>query len=261
MAYDESKLTLPTERDANGKTLADRVRERMRAGTSTQLGVLQRGIEGLPAKYDTLKVKSSSNAKLGLTGLGSYVMGDDPSTPQIETAYRKDNRIGEKETAAVKQADNAANARGLQFSSFRDKSVGDALGRMTREAQQVISQYAGDIGKLTGEQGAEETNLYGQMSTLYGTEADWLQQNPPPPTKAESDAAAAAAAPAQAPAQEDEPAAPEAPTPGSGKEFAVQNGWKGPWDARPNFDKTKWSVFQRSNNSGKMQWFAVEKKK
>jgi hypothetical protein len=190
MAYDPSKLQLPAG-------LSDRVQARMRAGTSTKLGVLQRGIEALPAKYDTLKVKSSSNAKLGLTGLGSYVMGDDPSTPQIETAYRKDNRIGDKETAAVKQADNAANARGLQFSSFRDKSVGDALGRMTREAQQVISQYAGDIGKLTGDQSDEETNLYGQMSTLYGEESDWIQQNPLPPTKAELDAAAAAAAPAE----------------------------------------------------------------
>jgi len=253
MAYDESKLNLPAG-------LGDRVRARIRTGTATQLGVLQRGIEGLPAKYDTLKVKSASNAKLGLTGLGNYVMGDDPSTPQIETAYRKDNRIGEKETAAVKQADNAANARGLQFSSFRDKSVGDALGRMTREAQQVISQYAGDIGKLTGDQSAEETNLYGQMSTLYGSEATWLDENPPPPTQAELDAAAAAAAPAapaEAPAEA--PAA-EAPTPGSGKEFAVQNGWQGPWDARPNLGP-KWSVFQRSNNSGKMQWFAMEKKK
>lgn len=260
MAYDESKLNLPQERDANGKTLADRIRARMRTGTSTQLGILERGINAIPAKYDTLKVKSSSNAKLGLTGLGSYVMGDDPSTPQIETAYRKDNRIGDKETAAVKQADNAANARGLQFSSFRDKSVGDALGRMTREAQQVISQYAGDIGKLTGDQYAEETNLYGQMSTLYGSEADWIQQNPIPPTPAESDAAAAAAAPAQAPAEAPAaaPAAP-APAPGSGKEFAVQNGWKGPWDAKPNLNKKVWSVFQRSNNSGKMQWFAVEK--
>ena len=252
MAYDPSKLQLP-------EGLAAKVQARMRAGTSTQLGILERGINAIPAKYDTLKVKSSSNAKLGLTGLGSYVMGDDPSTPQIETAYRKDNRIGDKETAAVKQADNAANARGLQFSSFRDKSVGDALGRMTREAQQVISQYAGDIGKLTGDQSAEETNLYGQMSTLYGSEADWIQQNPLPPTQAESDAAAAAAAPAPAPAPAaaEAPAA-EAPTPGSGKEFAVQNGWLGPWDARPSLG-SNFSVFKRSNNSGKMQWFAVRK--
>lgn len=253
MAYDPSKLQLP-------EGLVARVQARMRAGTSTQLGILERGINAIPAKYDTLKVKSSSNAKLGLTGLGSYVMGDDPSTPQIETAYRKDNRIGDKETAAVKQADNAANARGLQFSSFRDKSVGDALGRMTREAQQVISQYAGDIGKLTGDQYAEETNLYSQMSTLYGSEADWISQNPIPPTQAESDAAAAAAAPAQAPAQEDAPAAPEAPAPGSGKEFAQQNGWLGPWDAKPSLG-SNFSVFQRSNNSGKMQWFALDKRK
>ena len=252
MAYDPSKLQLP-------EGLAAKVQARMRAGTSTQLGILERGINAIPAKYDTLKVKSSSNAKLGLTGLGSYVMGDDPSTPQIETAYRKDNRIGDKETAAVKQADNAANARGLQFSSFRDKSVGDALGRMTREAQQVISQYAGDIGKLTGDQLAEETNLYGQMSALYGSEADWIQANPLPPTQAESDAAAAAAAPAQAPAQEPAPAPAPAPAPTAGEAFAANRDWKGPWDNRPSLDKKVWSVFQRADQNGKMKWYAVKK--
>lgn len=252
MAYDPSKLQLP-------EGLATRVQARMRPGTSTQLGILERGINAIPAKYNTLKEKSSSNAKLGLTGLGNYEMGDDPSTPQIETAYRKDNRIGDKETAAVKEADNAANARGLQFSSFRDKSVGNALGRMTREAQQVISQYAGDIGKLTGDQYAEETNLYGQMSTLYGSEADWIQQNPLPPTQAESDAAAAAAAPAPAQAAKQAPA--QAPAPTAGEQFAADREWKGPWDNKPRLDKTKWSVFQRANQNGKMKWYAVPVKK
>ena len=245
MPYDASKLAIPQD-------IKDKIGSRMRAGTSFKLGVLERSINDLPLKYDKLKTRSQSSTKLGLTGLGNYAFGDDPSTPQIETdaVYRADNRIGDRETSAVKGADASANARGMQFSSFRDKNVGDALGRLSREAQQVMTQYAGDMGKLVTDQNAEETNLYDQMRTLYGDESSWVAENPPAPTQAELDAA-------------NPPAATEPADPNAGKtdnqKYAAQQGWLGPWNDKPALDKTKYSVFQRQLPNGEKRWFAVRK--
>lgn len=173
MAFDPSKIQIP-----------DSVKQRgLRAGTQTQVDQITRLINAIPTKYTELRNTKKASAKLGLTGLGNYQTGDNPNTPEVETdaIYRADNRIGERETAAVKEADNAANARGMMFSSFRDKSVGNALGRLSREANQVITQYADAMGKLNDDQQTEENGLYGQLETLYGQEVDYLKENPPPP--------------------------------------------------------------------------------
>jgi hypothetical protein len=172
MAFDLKNIQVP-----------DSIKGRIRAGTQSKIDQITRSFDALPAKYQKLIEARGASTKLGLTGLGNYVTGDNPNTPEIETdaIYRADNRIGERETAAVKSADNAANARGMMFSSFRDKSVGDALGRLSREANQVLTQYATDLTKLEGDKLGEQEGMYNALQTLYGDEVDYLKENPPPP--------------------------------------------------------------------------------
>lgn len=172
MAFDLSKIVVP-----------DSIKGRIRTGTQTKVDQITRSYNALPAKYEQLIKSRGASTKLGLTGLGNYKTGDNPNTPEVETdaIYREDTRLGDRETQAVKGADNAANARGMMFSSFRDKNVGDALGRLSREANQVLTQYATDLKKLEGDKLGEQEGLYNALETLYGDEADYLKENPPPP--------------------------------------------------------------------------------
>jgi hypothetical protein len=160
-----------------------------RPGTQYQVDVIKRAIGDVPTKYAELQKRTKAGAEKGLTGLGNYAYGDDPSTPEVEDdrhMYRKDKQIGEREVAAVNDEKNAANARGLLSSSFKDKNVGDALGRLGREAQQVITDYAGQMGDLFQKE-RDELNgpdgLYSKLANLYVGESDWLKENPekPPP--------------------------------------------------------------------------------
>lgn len=239
MAFDPSKIQIPESVKQRG----------MRAGTQSQIDQIIRSINAIPNKYTELRKARKSNATLGLTGLGNYRIGDNPNTPEVETdaIYRADSRIGERETAAVKEADNAANARGMMFSSFRDKNVGAALGRLSREANQVITQYADAMGKLNDDQQNEETGLYGQLETLYGQEVDYLKENPPPPPNTpepsgggDSDAGGGAAQKPLSKLQQK----------------AKDQGWLGPWTSKdpPKLDRTKFSVFKRDG-----AWFAQRK--
>lgn len=172
MAFDLSKIVVP-----------DSIKGRIRTGTQTKVDQITRSYDALPAKYRDLIKSRGASAKLGLTGLGNYKTGDNPNTPEVETdaIYREDTRLGDRETQAVKEADNSANARGMMFSSFRDKNVGDALGRLSREANQVLTQYATDLKKLEGDKLGEQEGLYNALEALYGDEADYLKENPPPP--------------------------------------------------------------------------------
>jgi hypothetical protein len=172
MAFDLSKIEVP-----------DSIKGRIRTGTQTRVDQITRSYDAIPAKYRELIKSRGASAKLGLVGLGNYKTGDNPNTPEVETdaIYREDTRLGDRETQAVKGADNAANARGMMFSSFRDKNVGDALGRLSREANQVLTQYATDLGKLEDDKRGEQQGLYNALETLYGEEVDYLKDNPPPP--------------------------------------------------------------------------------
>lgn len=245
MAYDLKNIQVP-----------DSIKGRIRAGTQSKIDQITRSFDAIPAKYQKLIEARGASTKLGLTGLGNYVTGDNPNTPEIETdaIYRADSRMGERETAAVKNADSAANARGMLFSSFRDKNVGDALGRLSREANQVLTQYATDLKTLEGEKQGEQKGMYEALETLYGDEVDYLKENPPPAPKT------------------DEPAGGGSGDSGSGgggsggeaaqkplsklQQKAKDQGWIGPWTSKdpPKLDKTKFSVFKRDG-----VWFAVRK--
>ncbi len=239
MAYDVSKITIP-----------DSVKEKgVRGSTQTQLDILKRSIEAIPGKYENLRKARKANAQLGVTGLGNYKIGDNPDTEEVETdaLFRADKQIGDRETEAVREADNSANARGMMFSSFRDKSVGAALGRLSREAQQVITQYADDMGKLNSDQATDETGLYDQMNILYGGEADYLRDNPKPEPETKD--------PAEGGGGGGEEAAP-GKTLTANQKYAKEQGWLGPWTGSqaPKLDRTKFSVFKRNG-----VWFAQRK--
>jgi len=179
------KIVMPSGRIYE---IPESVRKRgLRADTQAKVDQAIRLVNAIPGKYEKLRDARKASAKLGLTGLGNYKTGDDPNTPLVETdaIFREDKRIGERETAAIKEADYAANARGMMFSSFRDRNVGAALGRLSREAAQVITQYAGDMGKLNDDQALEEGGLYDQLETLYGSEVDYLKENPERPPSVE----------------------------------------------------------------------------
>jgi len=239
MAFDLSKIVVP-----------DSIKGRIRTGTQTKVDQITRSYNALPAKYEQLIKSRGASTKLGLTGLGNYKTGDNPNTPEVETdaIYREDTRLGDRETEAVKGADNAANARGMMFSSFRDKNVGDALGRLSREANQVLTQYATDLKKLEGDKLGEQEGLYNALETLYGDEADYLKENPPPPPETTE--------PTQ-PTQPTEPAPSGSNKPPSKlQQKAKDQGWLGPWTGKdaPKLDKSKFSVFKRDG-----AWFAVRK--
>ena len=239
MAFDLSKIVVP-----------DSIKGRIRTGTQTRANQITTSFDALPAKYEQLIKARGARTKLGLTGLGNYKTGDNPNTPLVETdaIYREDTRLGDRETQAVKEADNAANARGMMFSSFRDKNVGDALGRLSREANQVLTQYADDLTKLEGDKEEEQRGLFNQLQTLYGEEVDYLKENPTPAPETTE--------PTQ-PTQPTEPAPSGSNKPPSKlQQKAKDQGWLGPWTGKdaPKLDKSKFSVFKRDG-----AWFAVRK--
>jgi hypothetical protein len=243
MAYDVSKLNIP-------QSVKDRG---LRGATQSQLDILKRSIQNLPGKYDKLRDSRKANVKLGLTGLGNYQVGDNPDTTEVETdaVFRADKQIGDRETQAVREADSSANARGMMFSSFRDKSVGAALGRLSREAQQVITQYATDMGKLNDDQIGEENDLYGQMNTLYGSEADYLRDNPPTPPEPPANSGGGDTG-----GGDTGGGSTDTKTLSANQKLAKEQGWLGPWTGSdaPKLDRTKFSVFKRNG-----VWFAQRK--
>ena len=236
MAFDLSKIVVP-----------DSIKGRIRTGTQTKVNQITTSYDALPAKYAEMIKARGARTKLGLTGLGNYKTGDNPNTPLVETdaIYREDARLGDRETQAVKEADNAANARGMMFSSFRDKNVGDALGRLSREANQVLTQYADDLTKLEGDKEEEQKGLFNQLQTLYGEEVDYLKENPTPVPETKEET------------QPTEPAPSGSNKPPSKlQQKAKDQGWLGPWTGKdaPKLDKSKFSVFKRDG-----AWFAVRK--
>lgn len=236
MAFDPSKIIVPDSVKARG----------LRSSTQYGIDVGIREINKLPALYKELKDAQKANVTRGLEGLGNYAYGDDPSTPEIEGeyhVYRKDKRIGDRERKAVHDQNAGANSRGLLSSSFRDKGVGDALGRLTREAQQVITEYATSIKGLDREQGEKETALYDQLNQLYTGEADYLKENPDRPSEAEIQASV------DATKSSDDNNSDLSPH----QLLAKQQGWLGPWDKKPSLG-AGFSVFTRHG-----KWFAVRK--
>jgi hypothetical protein len=236
------------------------VKRGWRGSTGARKDTLERLIKELPGRYSQLRQKQKDATKLALTGLGEYEIGDNPNTSEVEedAVFRKNKRIGSREARAVQSEDAQANARGMQFSSFRDKGVGDALGRLSREAKAVVTEYADRMGAIADDEKITGDDLVGQLSALYGEEADYLRDNPELPTpQPESET------PASGGGDESAPAAGG----GGGKKspedlmkiWGSKQGWKGPWSSKPNRIPPGYAAFKKTN-WGITRWFIAPKR-
>lgn len=236
MAFDPSKIVIPESVKQRG----------LRGASQLAIDTSIREINALPGSYKELKDAQKAGITRGLEGLGNYLFGDDPSTPEKEGeyhVYRADKRIGDRERNAVHNENSKANARGLFSSSFRDKGVGDALGRLTREAQQVITEYATSIKALDREQADKEQALYDVIGQTYVGEVDYLKENPDKPSEAEINASV------EATKKADDNTSDLSPH----QLLAKEQGWLGPWDKKPTLG-AGFNVFLRHG-----KWFAVRK--
>lgn len=152
-----------------------------RSWVATQLG-------NLPGKYNPLLSQARDEAKYRLAGYGGVSFGEDnPATPEredLQVSFDPNAPMGQREKQAVRAEDNAANARGLFSSSFRNQMVGGALVRMSEEKRNIVNQFAAGINNILGQQAAEQTSHIADWVKMYGEDSRWLADNPPPPPPA-----------------------------------------------------------------------------
>jgi hypothetical protein len=114
---------------------------------------------------------AGANAGQALKGYGGYqFQKDDPTTAAREDLllnFDPSRGPGEREKAAIREQQYAANASGMLESGFANQNIASAVQRVSLEAQ--ATDYAN--------QGA---NLAMQYAGLYGQDAAWLVANPPP---------------------------------------------------------------------------------
>ena len=139
----------------------------------------------LPGLVNPRLTNIRAGAQQALAGYGGWKFRqDDPSTPEREDLildFDGNARPGEREKQAVRQEQSAANARGMLESSFANQNVGQALQRLSLEAQQIANQYAKSILDEQTSYASQVAQITGQWVNLYGQDSQWLMDNPPPP--------------------------------------------------------------------------------
>jgi hypothetical protein len=139
----------------------------------------------LPGLVNPRLTNIRAGAKQGLAGYGGYKFREDnPDTPEREDLILDfDGKAGpgEREKQAVRGEQNAANARNMMESSFTNQNIGQALQRLSLEAQQVANQYAKAILDEQTSYASQVAQITGQWVSLYGSDSQWLMENPPPP--------------------------------------------------------------------------------
>lgn len=125
-----------------------------------------------------------NRAQQALAGYGGWSFAkDDPNTPQDESlnlSFDAGAGLGEREKVAVRGVRNQANASGMLYSSFTNQNIGNAVQKLSLEAQQIANQYASDLNAATNSSYNSASRLIGQWTQLYGTDAQYLTDNPPP---------------------------------------------------------------------------------
>ena len=173
-----------------------------RAPGAVERSIIQSELTNLPGKYAGQLTAARANAQANLAGYGGWSWGkDNPATPQREdllVGFDASRGPDEREKQAVQGERAKANERGALYSSQANQSIGAALQRLSLEAQNVVTQYAGQISSLLSEQMSETGNLVNQWTRLYGEDSRWLADNPPPPPPAPVAAPPAPAPPAPA---------------------------------------------------------------
>jgi hypothetical protein len=127
---------------------------------------------------------AGANAGQALKGYGGYqFQKDDPTTAAREDLllnFDPSRGPGEREKAAIREQQYAANASGMLESGFANQNIASAVQRVSLEAQAVVNQYAATINNIATDYANQGANLAMQYAGLYGQDAAWLVANPPP---------------------------------------------------------------------------------
>lgn len=138
----------------------------------------------LPGQYNAQLTGIRANAQQSLAGYGGYKFREDnPNTPEREDMvldFDAGSGLGEREKLAVRGERNAANSRGMLYSSFANQNIGQAVQRLSLEAQQIANQYARAVNGVESDYASQVANITGQYARLYGKDASFLIENPPP---------------------------------------------------------------------------------
>jgi hypothetical protein len=138
----------------------------------------------LPGLVNPRLTNIRAGAQQSLAGYGGWKFReDDPSTPEREDLildFDGNAGPGEREKQAVRGEQNATNARGMLESSFTNQNIGQALQRLSLEAQAIANQYAKAILDDQTSYANQVSQLTGQWVGLYGSDSAWLLENPPP---------------------------------------------------------------------------------
>lgn len=152
------------------------------AATRTWLG---QQLGQLPGLLNPRLTNIRAGAQQALAGYGGWKFReDDPSTPEREDLildFNGNAGPGEREKQAIRGEQSAANARGMLSSSFANQNVGNALQRLSLEAQQLANQYAKSILDEQTSYASQVAQITGQWTSLYGQDSQWLMEHPPPP--------------------------------------------------------------------------------
>jgi hypothetical protein len=153
------------------------MQSRMRPGTQIMEKDLQRRGGSLGSKYAPQKTAQIGGTRARLKRYGGYNVGDDGS---VNEARSKNGQAGQAYRESFQEGISGANARGIQESSFAAKTVGQAWGRLSQEAQDIVTQHAVSFNQILMSEGAEFDEINTGLSQLYGDEAQWMLDNPPP---------------------------------------------------------------------------------
>lgn len=152
------------------------IRGRMSPGALAQESSLISRGQRISQGSQAARASAITGARAGLKGIGGYSVGDDGNV-----TYDPNAEPGERQRQAVRGERSAANAVGLGSSSFAAKNIGVALGRLSQEAQQVVTQLAGSFNEIA----QAELDAYDDISTsllgLWGGEAQRIMDELPIP--------------------------------------------------------------------------------
>jgi hypothetical protein len=129
----------------------------------------------LPSRYTPIIDQARTTARANLAGYGGVTIADDNTV-----TFDPNARLGQREKQAVQGEENAANARGLLFSSFANQNIGNALLRMNEEKRAIVNQFAASINNALMGQANDATSLVTEWVRLYGEDSRYLLENPPP---------------------------------------------------------------------------------
>jgi hypothetical protein len=167
---------------------------RMRPGTQVAEKELLRRGGSLGQKYAPQKTAQIGGTRGRLKRYGGYQVNDDGSVNEQRAA---NGQAGQAYREAYQEGTSAANSRGMLESSFAAKTVGAAWGRLSQEAQDIVTQHAVTFNQILMAEGAEFDEINVGLMQLYGDEAQWMLDNPPPlpdpPAAASSGAGSATA--------------------------------------------------------------------